>query len=82
MYPEFADYFLANLELTFDLRDDKVTQLFSSPEQEVQSVDFLLLRKKSRGFHFLLSVHIHVRWVLRGSSRCSFTDDRFQHGRR
>lgn len=24
MYPEFADHFLTNLELTFDLRDEKV----------------------------------------------------------
>lgn len=24
MYPEFADQFLKNLELTFDLRDEKV----------------------------------------------------------
>lgn len=25
MYPEFADHFLTNLELTFDLRDEKVS---------------------------------------------------------
>lgn len=27
MYPEFADQFLTNLELTFDLRDEKVRTL-------------------------------------------------------
>lgn len=28
MYPEFADHFLTNLELTFDLRDEKVIIIF------------------------------------------------------
>lgn len=29
MYPEFADHFLTNLELTFDLRDEKVISVIS-----------------------------------------------------
>lgn len=31
MYPEFADLFLTNLELTFNLRDDKVIGMEAPP---------------------------------------------------
>ncbi|XP_056286935.1 potassium voltage-gated channel subfamily H member 7-like isoform X2 [Pseudoliparis swirei] len=49
MYPEFADYFLANLELTFDLRDDKTTDSNTDDVEGRRRVSYR--RKSSTGSH-------------------------------
>lgn len=36
MYPEFADHFLTNLELTFDLRDENAKVLHGGGSSESQ----------------------------------------------
>ncbi|XP_059183770.1 potassium voltage-gated channel subfamily H member 7-like [Centropristis striata] len=44
MYPEFADHFLTNLELTFDLRDEKVVK--TSPPAADSNGDDLASRRR------------------------------------
>ncbi|KAK9524111.1 hypothetical protein VZT92_017977 [Zoarces viviparus] len=49
MYPEFADHFLANLELTFDLRDEKTTDSNTEDIEGRRRVSYR--RKSSTGSH-------------------------------
>ncbi|XP_034408188.1 potassium voltage-gated channel subfamily H member 7 [Cyclopterus lumpus] len=53
MYPEFADHFLANLELTFDLRDEKVIR--TTTDSNVDDIEgrrrVSYRRKSSTGSH-------------------------------
>ncbi|KAM3857131.1 voltage-gated inwardly rectifying potassium channel KCNH7-like [Diretmus argenteus] len=47
MYPEFADHFLTNLELTFDLRDDNAM----TPYPQANDSDFEGVRCRRRASH-------------------------------
>ncbi|XP_035250013.1 potassium voltage-gated channel subfamily H member 7-like isoform X2 [Anguilla anguilla] len=53
MYPEFADYFLTNLELTFNLRDEEAKANYSqssdSDEEDKSRRKFSLKRKSCNG---------------------------------
>ncbi|XP_068575716.1 potassium voltage-gated channel subfamily H member 7 isoform X3 [Cebidichthys violaceus] len=49
MYPEFADHFLTNLELTFDLRDEKTTDSNTDDTEGRRRVSYR--RKSSAGSH-------------------------------
>ncbi|KAM8905580.1 voltage-gated inwardly rectifying potassium channel KCNH7-like isoform 1-T1 [Spinachia spinachia] len=49
MYPEFADHFLTNLELTFDLRDEKTTDSNMDDIEGRRRVSYK--RKSSTGYH-------------------------------
>ncbi|XP_031707679.1 potassium voltage-gated channel subfamily H member 7-like isoform X3 [Anarrhichthys ocellatus] len=49
MYPEFADHFLTNLELTFDLRDEKTTDSNMEDIEGRRRVSYR--RKSSTGSH-------------------------------
>ncbi|XP_039649305.1 potassium voltage-gated channel subfamily H member 7 isoform X2 [Perca fluviatilis] len=52
MYPEFADHFLKNLELTFDLRDEKMTRSQATDSDDIECRRRVSYKRKtSTGSH-------------------------------